>query len=202
VDRALLKDRRLRLGWFESNTGHRNSRDRTDARSGAVRSCPACPSVDVNPVTILADATRGLMVGGPAAEPVIGSLFWATAITAVFAPLSVRALNRRTRARSRGRVTHRRGQRPEPAACSPGRGERLRQRHAPRGRLVDAPLAPGGARVRCRRGTRGDSVRRQKLACRTSSGGAGVFVHSRPPLLAKVGMVCVGQREQTEQPLG
>jgi oleandomycin transport system permease protein len=52
--------------------------------------------VDVNPVTILADATRGLMVGGPVAEPVIGSLLWAAAITAVFAPLSVRALKRRT----------------------------------------------------------------------------------------------------------
>jgi oleandomycin transport system permease protein len=52
--------------------------------------------VDVNPVTILADATRGLMVGGPVAEPVIGSLLWAATITAVFAPLSVSALKRRT----------------------------------------------------------------------------------------------------------
>jgi oleandomycin transport system permease protein len=51
--------------------------------------------VDVNPVTILADATRGLMVGGPVAEPVIGSLLWAIVIILVFAPISVRAFKRR-----------------------------------------------------------------------------------------------------------
>ncbi|MGH3450126.1 MAG: ABC transporter permease, partial [Haloechinothrix sp.] len=51
--------------------------------------------VNVNPVTILADATRGLLVGGPVAAPVIGSLLWAAAITAVFAPLSVWAFKRR-----------------------------------------------------------------------------------------------------------
>jgi oleandomycin transport system permease protein len=51
--------------------------------------------VDVNPVTILADATRGLMVGGPVAEPVIGSLLWAIVIILVFAPMSVRAFKRR-----------------------------------------------------------------------------------------------------------
>jgi oleandomycin transport system permease protein len=51
--------------------------------------------VDVNPVTILADATRGLMVGGPVAGPVAGSLLWAAAFTVVFAPLSVWAFKRR-----------------------------------------------------------------------------------------------------------
>ena len=51
--------------------------------------------VDVNPVTILADATRGLMVGGPVAGPGIGSLLWAAVITVVFAPLSVWAFKRR-----------------------------------------------------------------------------------------------------------
>jgi oleandomycin transport system permease protein len=51
--------------------------------------------VDVNPVTILADATRGLMVGGPVAEPVVGSLLWAAVIALVFAPISVRAFRRR-----------------------------------------------------------------------------------------------------------
>ena len=51
--------------------------------------------VDVNPVTILADATRGLMVSGPVAGPVTGSLLWAAAITVVFAPLSVWAFKRR-----------------------------------------------------------------------------------------------------------
>jgi oleandomycin transport system permease protein len=51
--------------------------------------------VDVNPVTILADATRGLMVGGPVAGPVTGSLVWAAVIVAVFAPLSVWRFKRR-----------------------------------------------------------------------------------------------------------
>ena len=51
--------------------------------------------VNVNPVTLLSDAARGLMVGGPVAAPVIGSLLWAAAITAVFAPLSLWALRRR-----------------------------------------------------------------------------------------------------------
>jgi oleandomycin transport system permease protein len=51
--------------------------------------------VEVNPISILADATRGLMVGGPVAEPVVGSLLWAAAIVAVFAPLSMRAFRRR-----------------------------------------------------------------------------------------------------------
>lgn len=51
--------------------------------------------VDVNPVTILADAVRGLMVGGPAAGPVLWSLVWAAVFAAVFAPLSLRAFRRR-----------------------------------------------------------------------------------------------------------
>lgn len=52
--------------------------------------------VKINPVTILADAARGLLVSGPVARPVITSLIWAVVITAVFAPLAVRALRRRT----------------------------------------------------------------------------------------------------------
>lgn len=51
--------------------------------------------VKVNPVTLLSDASRGLMVGGPVAGPVAGSLLWAAVIVAVFAPLSLRALKRR-----------------------------------------------------------------------------------------------------------
>ncbi|WP_200211591.1 ABC transporter permease [Micromonospora coerulea] len=51
--------------------------------------------VEVNPVTILADALRGLLVGGPVAGPVVQSLIWAAALAAVFAPLAVRALRRR-----------------------------------------------------------------------------------------------------------
>jgi oleandomycin transport system permease protein len=51
--------------------------------------------VEVSPVTILADATRGLLVGGPVAEPVVGSLLWAAVILLIFAPLSVWAFKRR-----------------------------------------------------------------------------------------------------------
>ncbi|WDZ87311.1 ABC transporter permease [Micromonospora cathayae] len=51
--------------------------------------------VEVNPVTVLADALRGLLVGGPVAGPVVQALLWGAAIAAVFAPLAVRALRRR-----------------------------------------------------------------------------------------------------------
>lgn len=51
--------------------------------------------VNVNPVTLLAEAARGLMVGGPVAGPVFGSLLWAAVILVVFAPLSLWALKRR-----------------------------------------------------------------------------------------------------------
>jgi oleandomycin transport system permease protein len=51
--------------------------------------------VDVNPVTILADAIRGMLVGGPVASPATGALLWAVGILAVFAPLSVRTFRNR-----------------------------------------------------------------------------------------------------------
>jgi oleandomycin transport system permease protein len=51
--------------------------------------------VEVNPVTFLSDACRGLLIGGPVAEPAAWSLLWAAAIAVVFAPLSVWALKRR-----------------------------------------------------------------------------------------------------------
>ena len=51
--------------------------------------------VQINPVSVLTEAARGLLAGGPVLAPVLGSLAWALAITAVFAPLSVWALNRR-----------------------------------------------------------------------------------------------------------
>ncbi|MEV4478914.1 ABC transporter permease [Micromonospora coxensis] len=51
--------------------------------------------VEINPVTILADALRGLLVGGPVAGPALQSVLWAVGIAAVFAPLAVRALRRR-----------------------------------------------------------------------------------------------------------
>jgi ABC-type multidrug transport system permease subunit len=51
--------------------------------------------VKVNPVSVLADAIRGLLNGGPVAGPVTQSLLWAAALLAVFAPLSVWAFRRR-----------------------------------------------------------------------------------------------------------
>lgn len=51
--------------------------------------------VDVNPVTIVADAVRGLLVSGPVAAPVTGALLWAAGIMVVFAPLAVRAFRKR-----------------------------------------------------------------------------------------------------------
>jgi len=51
--------------------------------------------VNVNPVSVLADACRGLMLTGAEAAPIMQSLAWAAAITAVFAPLSVWAFKRR-----------------------------------------------------------------------------------------------------------
>ena len=51
--------------------------------------------VNVNPITILADACRGLMLTGAEATPILQSLIWAGIIAAVFAPLSVWAFKRR-----------------------------------------------------------------------------------------------------------
>jgi ABC transporter DrrB family efflux protein len=51
--------------------------------------------VKANPVSVLSDACRGLLLGGPVGTPVIQSLLWAIGIAAVFAPLSVRAFKRR-----------------------------------------------------------------------------------------------------------
>jgi oleandomycin transport system permease protein len=45
--------------------------------------------VKVNPVSGLADALRGLCLGGPIATPMWHSLVWAVGITVVFAPLAV-----------------------------------------------------------------------------------------------------------------
>jgi ABC transporter DrrB family efflux protein len=51
--------------------------------------------VRVNPITKVVDATRGLMLGGPVASPVVQSLVWMAIITAVFAPLAIRQYRRR-----------------------------------------------------------------------------------------------------------
>ena len=52
--------------------------------------------VKVNPVTLLTDALRGLMVSGDVLRPMLGALAWAAAIALVFAPLALRAFRRRT----------------------------------------------------------------------------------------------------------
>jgi oleandomycin transport system permease protein len=52
--------------------------------------------VSINPVSRMADALRGLLVGGPVAGNVVATLLWGAAFAAVFAPLAVWAL--RTRA--------------------------------------------------------------------------------------------------------
>lgn len=52
--------------------------------------------VNVNPITALMDAVRGLMLGGPVAGPAAHTMLWAVGILAVFAPLAVRAYRRRT----------------------------------------------------------------------------------------------------------
>jgi oleandomycin transport system permease protein len=51
--------------------------------------------VHVNPVTIVANAIRGLLVSGPVATPVTQALLWAVGILVVFGPLSVRAFRKR-----------------------------------------------------------------------------------------------------------
>lgn len=52
--------------------------------------------VHVNPVTHLADAFRGLLVGGAVAAPVLWSLVWAAGIALVFVPIAMRAYRART----------------------------------------------------------------------------------------------------------
>ena len=51
--------------------------------------------VKVNPVSILADAVRALLGGGPVGSTVTQSLVWAAILLVVFAPLSVWAFRRR-----------------------------------------------------------------------------------------------------------
>lgn len=51
--------------------------------------------VKVNPITKIVDATRGLMLGGPVAEPLWWSIAWLVGITLVFAPLTISRYRRR-----------------------------------------------------------------------------------------------------------
>jgi ABC-type multidrug transport system permease subunit len=49
-----------------------------------------------NPMTLLAQASRGLMVGGPVAAPAVEAMLWALGILVVFAPLAVQVYRRKT----------------------------------------------------------------------------------------------------------
>jgi ABC transporter DrrB family efflux protein len=51
--------------------------------------------VKANPVTSVIDATRGLMLGGPVARPLIQSVIWMAVITGVFATLAIARYRRR-----------------------------------------------------------------------------------------------------------
>jgi ABC-2 type transport system permease protein/oleandomycin transport system permease protein len=48
-----------------------------------------------NPVSHLIDAERGLLMGGPVAEPVLDTVIWMAAAVVLLAPLSLRAYTRR-----------------------------------------------------------------------------------------------------------
>ncbi|TDC80436.1 ABC transporter permease [Streptomyces hainanensis] len=50
--------------------------------------------VEVNPVTDVMAAARGLLTSGPVAGPVISTLLWSAGLFAVFFPLAVRAYRR------------------------------------------------------------------------------------------------------------
>jgi oleandomycin transport system permease protein len=52
--------------------------------------------VRVNPMTLVVDASRGLLVGGPVASSLRGALLWVAGILLVFVPLSVWRYCRRT----------------------------------------------------------------------------------------------------------
>jgi ABC-2 type transport system permease protein/oleandomycin transport system permease protein len=51
--------------------------------------------VKANPVTSVIDATRGLMLGGPVAEPLTYSILWMIGLVGVFAPLAILRYRRR-----------------------------------------------------------------------------------------------------------
>lgn len=50
---------------------------------------------DISPVSLMADALRGLLNGGPIAGPLTGSLIWMVAAVAVFFPLAMMAYRKR-----------------------------------------------------------------------------------------------------------
>ncbi|WAL66123.1 ABC transporter permease [Amycolatopsis cynarae] len=50
---------------------------------------------EISPVSLLSDATRGLLVGGEVAGPLTGGLVWMAGVAVVFFPLAMRAYRRR-----------------------------------------------------------------------------------------------------------
>jgi ABC-2 type transport system permease protein/oleandomycin transport system permease protein len=48
-----------------------------------------------NPVSHLVDALRGLLMGGPVAEPVLDTVLWMSGFVILFAPLSLLTYTRR-----------------------------------------------------------------------------------------------------------
>ena len=51
--------------------------------------------VNANPITSVIDAARGLMLGGPVAQPLTKSLIWMAVLLAVFVPLAISRYRRR-----------------------------------------------------------------------------------------------------------
>jgi ABC transporter DrrB family efflux protein len=49
-----------------------------------------------NPITPIVDGTRGLMLGGSVAEPILKAIAWMVGLTAFFAPLAIRRYRRRS----------------------------------------------------------------------------------------------------------
>jgi oleandomycin transport system permease protein len=52
------------------------------------------PFVQINPITVAADALRGLLLAGPVLTPVLQTVAWIVALTVVFAPLAIRQFRR------------------------------------------------------------------------------------------------------------
>src|SRR5215211_551427 len=52
------------------------------------------PFVRINPISVAADALRGLLLAGPVLGPVLKTTAWIVALTVVFAPLAIRQFRR------------------------------------------------------------------------------------------------------------
>jgi oleandomycin transport system permease protein len=52
------------------------------------------PFVRLNPISVAADALRGLLLGGPALAPALKTIAWTVGLTVVFAPLAIRQYRR------------------------------------------------------------------------------------------------------------